>query len=180
MNDVQEHHLTKDRANHEFYRTRDQRSPMETMFTKRDIEKHVSDPRQQWRMKRAMSLQEGQYVNQNESMKPRSVQNSDEWKRRQTQIITNQCGLTDGQADDVEWIMSELPKLNRIFGPYGLNEIIVGTAAYVLRHEKQQNESVTLLQERDAFSLLEDEYDATDHKISVVIDKIEEYVAYPR
>jgi len=180
MNDVQEHHLTKDRANHEFYRTRDQRSPMETMFTKRDIEKHVSDPRQQWRMKRAMSLQEGQYVNQNESLKPRSVQNSDEWKRRKTQIITNQCGLTNAQADDVTWIMSELPKLNRIFGPYGLNEIIIGTAAYVLRCAKKKNEMITLLQDRTQFSLLEDEYGITDHKITVVIEKINEYVEYPK
>ena len=174
MDDLQKHHLTREKFdNTNFYKTRDQRSPMDTMFTKSDIESNVPSNRMQWRMKRALSLQEGQWVQAHDDMDSRKVQNDKEWRRRVVHIATDQVGMTPHQSDRVQHILSSLPSINK-FGPYRTEEVIVGIVLYVLQEEAERFGGDKPI-DSDRFTELVESFDTTKRRAKVARGNVEKY-----
>jgi len=170
MDDLQQHHITHDKAEDREWRTRDDRSPMETRFTREDIDKHVSDARQRWRLNRALTLQEGQWVQSYESLPSRSDQNRAESRKRQSHIVADNAELTEYQSQRVEHIFTNLPNLNT-FGPYSLEEILVGVVCYVV--ESDDASRIDDFTETERFSVLADTYDSNPSRAKTVQQKVD-------
>jgi len=144
---------------------------METMFKRSDIQKHVSDPRQRWRLNRAMSLQEGQWVQEYEDLPSRKKQNDNEWKRREIHIITDRVGLTDHQQERVEFVFNQLPSLNK-FVTFGIDEIILGVVQYVTEESRRAVELV----DRDVAEQLYEDYDTSEDRVTTLRGRLNKYV----
>jgi len=174
MDDLQEHHITREKfENNNFYKTRDQRSPMDTMFTEQDIEKHTESNRQEWRLKRALSLQEGQWVQPHDDMDSRKVQNDKEWRRRMVHVATDLAGMTPYQSDRVQHILNSLPSINK-FGPYRTEEVIVGIVLYVMDEETERFESDDF-RDTERFEELVDGFDTTARRADVACGNVDKY-----
>jgi len=182
MDDLQEHHLTRDQYEDGVYETRDSRAPTETMFTAKDIEKETNSPRQEWRMKRAMHLQEGQWVQSYESMPSRNSQNNNEWKRRVMQIITGLADVSPYHKERTLHLLEELGSLNK-YGPYRNEEVMISVLQYVMEEEDERFDRATpcgesiesphIIESRDSIPFAEtDEFEHICEEFNSSVDRI--------
>ena len=118
-----------DKYDGEEYTTKDQRAETRTTFYERDIDKHVSDPRQAKRLKRALRLQEGEH---NNTGKSRGSQNNEEDKRRLVGTLSSQLGMTTAQKQRVEHLVIDVMSVNS-FGHYSMEQVILATINVVAR-----------------------------------------------
>lgn len=114
----------------EEYQTKDQRAETRTTFYKKDIDKHVTDPRRARQLKRALRYQEGEYVNN--VGQSRGSQNNEEDQRRLIGTIGSQLSLTKAQKSRVEHLVLDVMSVNS-FGRYSMEQVILATINVVAR-----------------------------------------------
>lgn len=117
----------------EEYQTKDQRAETRTTYYERDIDTHVTDPRQARHLKRALKWQEGQYVtSDDENEKSRGQQNHEEDKRRIVGTLGSQLGLSKSQKARVEHLIIDVLSINS-FGHYSIEQVTLATINVVAR-----------------------------------------------
>lgn len=112
----------------EEYQTKDMRAETRTTFYEKDIERHVSDPRIQQQLKRALRWHEG------EGKPNRGSRNHEEDKRRLIGTVGSQLGLTPSQKERVRHLVMDVMSVNS-FGRYSMEQVALATVNVVVRED---------------------------------------------
>lgn len=117
----------------EEYQTKDQRAETRTTYYERDIDEHVTDPRQARQLKRALRWQEGQHVT-SDNDKSRGQQNHEEDKRRIVGTLGSQLDLSRSQKARVEHLVLDVISVNS-FGHYSMEQVTLAVINVVSRED---------------------------------------------